>query len=276
MKRVKWLGTRFGVGLVVVGAGVLGMASSASAASVIYSASTTNLSNLTHQNAYTWQLEGINLGNNTITSAVLTFNNFFNWTTAANDPYNILWVDLLDTSTHTGNGTVASKQDDTNGGTLGVSDVLDGFRFSGGQNVSVVGATGLVTSGTSKTYFGSSVNKADSGVTGYGAAPGTLGNNFGMAGTDPATGAFGTQSLTWSITVTDSTVLTALSNYISNGQNIALGLDSDCHFGDSSVTFQIYGTSNVQQQAAVPEPGTMFLVGSGLFAAYRRRRRLTK
>jgi hypothetical protein len=68
-------------------------------------------------------------------------------------------------------------------------------------------------------------------------------------------------------------VLTALANYIANGNDIALGLDSDCHFGDTSITFQIYGTPNVTQ-AAVPEPGTMLLVGSGLFAAYRRRRRV--
>ncbi|HUK34318.1 MAG TPA: PEP-CTERM sorting domain-containing protein, partial [Vicinamibacterales bacterium] len=32
-------------------------------------------------------------------------------------------------------------------------------------------------------------------------------------------------------------------------------------------------TPPVQQQAAVPEPGTMLLVGSGVFAAYRRRRK---
>jgi len=67
--------------------------------------------------------------------------------------------------------------------------------------------------------------------------------------------------------------LTALANYIANGSDIALGLDSDCHFGDTSITFQIYGNANVTT-AAVPEPGTMLLVGSGLFAAYRRRRRL--
>ncbi|HET9831577.1 MAG TPA: PEP-CTERM sorting domain-containing protein [Vicinamibacterales bacterium] len=266
MNRVKNLGFRFGAGLVVAGFSLLGAATNASAASVIYSAQTTNLTNMTHQNAYTWQLEGINLGNNTITSAVLTFNGFFNWTSATNDPYNILWVDLLDTSTHTGNGTIASMTDDTNSGTLGINDVLDGFRFGPqGTNVSVVGSSGLVTSGTSRTYFGSSVNGNDSGVQGYGVAPGTLGNNAGPFGTTP---------VTWSITTTNSTVLTALANYIANGANIALGLDSDCHFGDTNITFQIYGTPNVQQ-SAVPEPGTMLLVGSGLFAAYRRRRRLS-
>jgi hypothetical protein len=106
----------------------------------LYSATTTGLQNLTHQNAYTWQLNGVNtqVGNATITSAVLTFFNFANWVSAAQDPTNILWVDLLDTSTHKGDGQIASAIDNTNGGTLGINDVLDGFRYSGGNNVSVI------------------------------------------------------------------------------------------------------------------------------------------
>jgi PEP-CTERM motif len=258
VKRARNLASRLGVSVFVIGIGLLGAASTASAASVIYSATTTNLTNMTHQSAYTWQLEGINLGNNTITSAVLTFNGFFNWTSATSDPYNILWVDLLNTGTSNVNGAITSATDDTNSGTLGINDVLDGFRFSGGTNVSV---SGLVGAGGS-TYFGSSNNSADAGVTGYGNPVGTTANNAG---------AFGTTPVTWSITTTNSAVLTALANYIANGSDIALGLDSDCHFGDTSITFQIYGNSNVTT-AAVPEPGTMLLVGSGLFAAYRRRR----
>ena len=262
---------RLAATLCVAGLGLVGTASKASAASVIYSATTTGLTNMTHQNAYTWQLEGFNISGYTITSAVLTFTNFYNYTSAASDPYNIMWVDLLDTSTHTGNGTIASLTDDTNSGTLGASDVLDGFRFGPqGTNVSVVGTNGLVKSNTSQTYFGSSANPKDgpgagnANVQGYNVAPGTLGNNGG---------AFGTTPVTWSITVTNSTVLTALANYIANGNNIALGLDSDCHFGDDSIQFQIYGQQNNVTQSAVPEPGTMLLVGSGLFAAYRRRRK---
>ena len=122
-----------------------------------------------------------------------------------------------------------------------------------------------MTAGTSKTYLGSSTNPNDATVQGYNPA-GTadaLGSNAG---------AFGTTPTTWTLTITDATVLNTLKNYINNGGDIALGLDADCHFSDSSITFQIYGNPNVQQ-SAVPEPATLLLVGSGLLAAYRRRRK---
>ena len=254
-------------------AGVFGAARPASAAPVqLYSATTTNLTNMTHQSAYTWQLNGVNtaVGTGTITSAVLTFFNFANWVSAASDPYNVLWVDLLDTSTHKGDGQIASAIDNTNGGTLGSADVLDGFRYSGGNNSSVIPS--LVTAGTAKTYLGSSTNTADAGITGYNPA-GTadaLGNNQPLTG---GTGAFGTTPVTWTLTITDASVLANLANYINNGGDIAIGLDSDCHFSDTQIQFQIFGNPGNAGAAAVPEPGTLLLVGSGIAAAYRRRRK---
>ncbi|MCU1385658.1 MAG: putative exosortase interaction protein [Acidobacteria bacterium] len=272
MKRLKGVLNSLAIATVFVG--LSGAASPASAASVIYTASTTGLTDLVHQNAYAWQLNGVNVGNNTITSAVLTFYNFANWTTAALDPNNILWVDLLDAARNVGTGVagtqaISSMIDDTNTGTLHIADVLDGFRYSGGTNVSVVGAGGLVTTASQVTYLGSSRNTADAAITGYTVATGALGTN-----TNPlaASGAFGTVAQTWTLTITNSTVLTALGNYITNGKDIAIGLDADCHFSDTGIQFDIYGTPNVTQ-AAVPEPASLLLLGSGLVAAYRRRRK---
>ncbi|HMF27400.1 MAG TPA: hypothetical protein VKE42_01425, partial [Candidatus Cybelea sp.] len=60
MNRVKTLSVRLGAALVIAGAGLLGTAANASAASVIYSAQTSSapnsnaLQNMGHQNAYTW------------------------------------------------------------------------------------------------------------------------------------------------------------------------------------------------------------------------------
>lgn len=240
---------------------MLAAASSASAATVTYS--TTNLTEMQHQYAYTWQINGISGITGTITGARLTFFNFYNWTTAANDPNNILWVDLLDTArTYDANG-IASMQDNTNSGTLGLSDVLDGFRYSGGNNLSVVGSSGLVTSGTAKNYVGSSTNSADSTVTGYNAAGSSLGSN---------SGAFGTTPTTWTLDFSSASI-TALAAYIANGQNIAIGLDADCHFYDSKIQLDIFYTPGGGGGAAVPEPATLLLVGSGLAtAAYRRRK----
>ena len=55
------------------------------------------------------------------------------------------------------------------------------------------------------------------------------------------TGAFSTTPVTWTLTITDTGVLASLENYINNGGDIALGLDADCHFSDTSIQFQILG-----------------------------------
>ena len=58
------------------------------------------------------------------------------------DPYNVLWVDLFNSAAagRNGNSQVSSITDNTNGSTLGGSDVLDGFRYAGGTNVSALSA----------------------------------------------------------------------------------------------------------------------------------------
>ena len=61
--------------------------------------------------------------------------------------------------------------------------------------------------------------------------------------------------------------LGTLATYIGNGDNFAFGIDPDCHFYDSNVTFQM-------KLSSVPEPGSILLLGTlviAITAGLRRR-----
>lgn len=91
--------------------------------------------------------------------------------------------------------------------------------------------------------------------------------NAGTANTFLASRSFTTTPTTYVYTFT-SAQLQILSAYFANQNNIAFGLDPDCHFWNNGITFSMTTTPS-----GVPEPATLALLGTGIGGFLLKRKR---
>lgn len=197
----------------------------ARAVSFDYSPTPTNLYDLDHHSAYTWRIDNILLGGQSITGASLTFTNIRNWDTNPN----ILFIHLFDTAKGSG---VRSFLDAT-GTPVPISQMQDNFAGS------LLASNPLIAAGTGNTFL--------------------------------ASPSFTTIGSTYTFQF-NAAQLSILQGYIMNGNNVAFGLDPDCHFYNDGIHFRF----TTARTAAVPESGAGILMLALAFTALAVARRLSR
>jgi hypothetical protein len=224
---------------------------------------TGTLTSIDHHDIYTWGFNGINLNGQTITGATIAFKQITNW----DFNQNRLDIDLLDTPTSANTvaagGAVNSVQVNTNSGEIPFADWNDDFLHT---NTNI----GMNLGQGDFRYSLTALNSAAYGMVGIGSnLSADYASDLGHAGTVDATHSFNGPEHPVDYTYTLSQAdLNKLALFINNGGNFAFGFNEDCHFYDSSVTFQM-------TVAPVPEPGSMshLIIGLGAMAYFLRKRR---